>query len=97
MYEVSFTEVFQDWLDDLRDHVGQQKILSRVARFRSGNLGDVKNLGEGVWEARVMGKGAGYRLYYGFEGERIILLLIGGDKASQTRDIACAKKMWVGR
>ena len=62
-------------------------------RFESGNLGDHKSVGGGVWEAR-MPFGPGYRLYFGKDGTKVILLLLGGDKSSQTRDIKLARQYW---
>ena len=64
-----------------------------MLRFSTGNLGDHKSLGGGVWEARVM-FGPGYRLYFGQDGPRVILLLVGGDKSSQSRDIRKARGFW---
>jgi len=64
-----------------------------VLRFEMGNLGDHKSLGEGVWEARAM-FGPGYRIYFGKDGSSIIILLVGGDKSSQTQDITLAKSFW---
>jgi len=65
----------------------------RVLRFENGNLGAHKNAGGGVWEARL-DFGPGYRLYFGKDGAAVILLLAGGDKASQPKDIAAAKHYW---
>ncbi len=61
--------------------------------MRQGNFGDHKFCGNGVWELRI-DLGAGYRIYYGLAGDRIVLLLCGGDKATQTRDIARAAELW---
>ena len=83
---------FREWLRSLTKAVGA-RIQLRVQRFELGNLGDHKNVGEGVWEARVM-FGPGYRIYFGIVGDEIILLLAGGDKKSQERDIAKARGYW---
>jgi putative addiction module killer protein len=83
---------FREWLDSLAVPVKAQ-IQARVLRFESGNLGDHKSVGEGVWEARIM-SGPGYRLYFGKKGHSIILLLLGGDKSSQARDIRKAQRLW---
>ena len=83
---------FREWLDAL-DVGPRAKIQARVLRFSMGNLGDHKHLGAGVWEARVM-TGPGYRIYFGKEGRRLILLLAGGDKSSQSRDISRAQGYW---
>jgi putative addiction module killer protein len=83
---------FREWLDSLDAPVRAQ-IQARILRFEMGNLGDHKAVGGGVWEARVM-FGPGYRIYFGKEGRSIILLLLGGDKSSQTRDIRKARLLW---
>ena len=69
------------------------RIQARVLRFESGNLGDHKNVGEGVFETRL-DFGPGYRIYFGRQGGRVILLLTGGDKSSQTGDIRTARRYW---
>ncbi len=83
---------FREWLDSLAVPV-RARIQARVLRFETGNLGDHKSAGEGVWEARVM-SGPGYRTYFGKEGRSIILLLLGGDKSSQAGDIRKARQLW---
>ena len=69
------------------------RIQARILRFETGNLGDLKYLDEGVWEARLA-FGPGYRVYFGKSGRELVLLLLGGDKGSQTRDIKRAKEYW---
>jgi putative addiction module killer protein len=83
---------FREWLDSLAIPI-RARIQARVLRFEMGNLGDHKSVGEGVWEARIM-FGPGYRMYFGKEGRSIILLLLGGDKSSQTGDIRKAQRLW---
>jgi putative addiction module killer protein len=83
---------FRDWLKSL-DIAVQARIQARVLRFESGNLDDHKTVGGGVWEARL-DFGPGYRLYFGKDGAAVILLLAGGDKTSQSKDIAAAKGYW---
>ena len=83
---------FREWLDSLTIPV-RARIQARVLRFETGNLGDHKSVGEGLWEARLM-FGPGYRIYFGKEGRLIILLLLGGDKSSQARDIRKAQGLW---
>ena len=83
---------YREWIDDVDVSV-KARIQARVFRFEQGNLGDHKSLGAGVWEARF-DFGPGYRLYFGKDGERIILLLFGGDKGSQRRDIRRAQEYW---
>lgn len=83
---------FRQWLETL-DTSTRARIQARVLRFESGNMGDYKSLGAGVWEARVA-FGPGYRIYLGKLGSTAILLLCGGDKASQRNDIKQAKRHW---
>lgn|SRR5262249_44214667 len=83
---------FRQWLNSLTTAV-RARIQARVLRFELGNLGDHKNVGEGVWEGRVM-FGPGYRIYFGKDGDTIIVLLTGGDKGSQAKDIARAHAFW---
>jgi putative addiction module killer protein len=83
---------FREWLDTLTKVV-RARIQARVLRFELGNLGDHKSVGEGVWEARVM-FGSGYRIYFAKDGNATIVLLVGGDKRSQSKDIAKAQGFW---
>jgi putative addiction module killer protein len=83
---------FSEWLDRLPVQT-QARVAARVARFESGNLGDHKAVGDGVWEARFA-FGPGYRVYFGRHGQTIILLLLGGSKASQQEDIRRAQEFW---
>ena len=83
---------FREWLKGL-DATVRARIQARVLRFESGNLGDHKSVGDGVWEARL-DLGPGYRIYFGKDGVAVILLLTGGDKRSQSKDIAAAKRYW---
>ncbi len=85
--------VFREWFDGLRDRQAQARIRMRLARLQRGLLGDVEPCGEGVWELRI-DWGPGYRVYYARSGERIILLLLGGDKRKQNADIETAKEYW---
>lgn len=90
MYEVEQTPVYSAWFRSLRDRVTQGRIATRIDRLMLGNFGDAKSVGDGVHELR-MTFGPGYRVYFTRRGERIILLLCGGDKGSQSRDIVQAK------
>ena len=83
---------FRQWLDGL-DLKTRARIQARVLRLSTGNLGDHKGVGHGVWEARVM-FGPGYRIYFGRDGRALIVLLVGGDKASQGHDISTAQAYW---
>jgi len=90
--ETKQTPQFAKWLDDLADVVGERKIRVRIARIEAGLMGDVKSVGDGVSELRI-DFGPGYRLYFTRRGRELIILLIGGDKGSQARDIATAKEL----
>ncbi len=92
MYEVRQTAEFRRWLDELRDHRGRERVLQRLERLAAGNLGDVRPLGGKLAELRL-DTGPGYRLYFVRRGALVVLLLCGGDKASQDRDILRARKM----
>jgi putative addiction module killer protein len=84
---------FEDWLDELNDKRAVARVLARLARVRLGNLGDCKSVGEGVSELRV-DHGPGYRIYFGQKGRTLVVLLCGGDKRTQDRDIRLAKQYW---
>jgi len=84
---------FEEWLDDLDDKRAVARVLARLARVRQGNLGDCKPVGEGVSELRV-DYGPGYRVYFGQKGRTLVVLLCGGDKRTQDRDIRLAKEFW---
>jgi putative addiction module killer protein len=84
---------FNEWMDRLRDQRGVARILARLARVRQGNLGDCQGVGEGVSELRV-DYGPGYRVYLGQKGQTLVILLCGGDKGTQERDIQRAKEYW---
>lgn len=86
------TETFSAWLKDLRDLRGKAKIVARIQRLEDGNPGDVAAVGDGVSEMRIH-FGAGYRVYFVNRGGELIVLLCGGDKSSQARDIEAAKKL----
>jgi putative addiction module killer protein len=83
---------FREWLGDL-DTTTRARVQARILRFELGNLGDHKEVGGGVWEARL-DFGPGYRLYFGRKGREVVLLLTGGDKKSQKTDIRRAKEFW---
>ncbi len=83
---------FREWLDAL-DVTTRARIQARILRFELGNLGDHKTIGGGIWEARIA-FGPGYRLYFAKLGITIILLLLGGTKASQAKDIRRARRYW---
>lgn len=93
MIEVLQTDEFVKWLRRLKDVAARARILVRIQRLSlTENFGDAKSVGNGVFEMRI-DYGPGYRLYYALRGSELILLLIGGDKSSQQRDIAKAKRL----
>jgi len=92
MLEILRTHEFAEWLRSLRDLTGRAKIQARIDRLGIGNPGDVAPVGEGVSELRI-DYGPGYRVYYTLRERTVILLLCGGDKGSQARDIAKAKRL----
>ncbi len=92
MIEIRKTELFANWLDNLRDIRAKARVLVRIERLASGNAGDVKPVGEGVSEMRV-DYGRGYRVYFIQRGSELIILLAGGDKSSQSRDIKAAIRL----
>lgn len=85
-YEIRTTKLFDDWVKNLKDRQAALSIAKRLDRVLKGNLGDVASVGDGVSEMRIF-IGSGYRLYYTFRGNELIILLCGGDKSTQQRDI----------
>ena len=92
MIEIRKTELFAKWLDNLRDIQAKARVLVRIERLASGNAGDVKPVGEGISEMRI-NYGPGYRVYFIQRGSELIILLAGGDKNSQPRDIKSAIRL----
>ena len=84
---------FDEWLRDLRDQNAVARVLARIGRIRQGNMGGCKPVGEGVSELRV-DHWPGYRVYFGQKGATLVILLCGGDKRTQQRDIRLAKDYW---
>lgn len=84
---------FNDWIESLRDRQARARIRARINRVRLGNLGDCKSIGGGVLELRI-DYGPGYRVYLGIAGAKLIILLCGGDKGSQSDDIREAIEYW---
>lgn len=87
------TSEFDKWLRKLNDRKAKAKILIRLQRVEAGNLGDVATVGDGIEEIRIH-FGPGYRIYYKKQRDKLILLLIGGDKSTQETDIQKAKAIW---
>ncbi len=92
MMEIRKTEIFSKWLDGLRDRRAKARIQARIDRVEMGNFGDVAPVGEGVSELRIF-YGPGYRVYFTQQGSVVVILLSGGDKSTQTSDIARAKEI----
>jgi len=92
MYIIHKTDAFIDWLVKLKDLKAKAKIAIRISRAEDGLFGDSRVLGKGLSELKI-DYGPGYRLYYKIESDKIIFLLIGGDKSTQERDIAKARLM----
>lgn len=85
---------FLDWFNSLKDLKTQAKINKRLRSISLGNLGDYKSVGGGVCELRI-NYGSGYRIYFGQDGNTLVILLCAGDKSSQKKDIKTAKKYWL--
>ena len=92
MFEIRKTEVFSRWLDSLRDIRARARVQARIERLAMGNPGEVKPVREGVSELRI-DHGPGYRVYYTKRGREVIILLAGGDKRTQSRDIETALRL----
>lgn len=89
---VEATPEFHEWIDALKDRAGRARIQVRIDRLIHGHAGQARKLGDGVSELKI-DFGPGYRVYYTTRGTRLLLLLLGGDKASQRKDIAKAIKL----
>ena len=92
MIEIRKTAHFAQWLDDLRDLRARARVQARIERLAAGNPGDVESVGEGVSELRI-NYGPGYRVYFKTRGKELIILLAGGDKATQGNDIKAALRL----
>lgn len=92
MIEVRKTDIFAKWIDGLRDSRARARILVRIERLAQGNKGDCKPVGEGISELRI-DYGPGYRVYFMKKGRRLFILLAGGDKRTQTKDIILAQEL----
>ena len=92
MIEVRKTDVFSNWFNGLKDRKAKARIQARIDRVEMGNFGDVAPVGEGVSELRIFYR-PGYRVYYVQQGEVVVILLSGGNKSTQSADIAKAKEL----
>jgi putative addiction module killer protein len=90
--EILYTEIFEKWLKGLRDQRAKVSVASRIERIEEANFGDYRSVGSSVSELRV-NVGKGYRVYYTIRKSTTVILLCGGDKSSQRRDIAHAQRM----
>ena len=86
-------EPFTKWLNSLKDALSRRRILARLRRIEQGNYGDCKHLQDGIFELRLF-FGSGYRIYFGEDGDTVVVLLCGGDKSSQDKDIQTAVMYW---
>lgn len=94
MYFIEKTSEFDKWLRKLKDIKAKAKVLFRIQKLESdGHFGDCKSVGEGIREMRI-NYAKGYRVYFKEKGSRIVILLVGGDKATQSKDIEKAKEIW---
>jgi putative addiction module killer protein len=89
---VAKTDAYQAWIDNLKDQIGRARVLMRVDRLGHGNPGVFRNLTEGVAELKI-DVGPGYRVYYSIRGDQLLLLLAGGSKSTQSKDIAKALEL----
>jgi putative addiction module killer protein len=90
--EIRKTDVFAEWLEGMRDMKGRARVQARIERLAQGNAGDVQSVGGGVSEMRIH-FGPGYRVYFKQQGRILIILLAGGDKSTQAKDIKTALKL----
>ena len=95
MLDIEQTEYYERWFGTLRDKHGRLAISRQISRIAIAErlVGDWKPVGKGVYEIRIQGKGPGYRIYLSIEGRRLLILLLGGDKRSQSSDIALAQRL----
>jgi putative addiction module killer protein len=91
-YEITSTEPFEKWLKGMKDRSTKNKVLSRLARIENGNFGDYKQLSSSLFELRFF-FGGGIRIYYTIRNNQVVLLLVGGDKSSQSKDIEKANQI----
>lgn len=95
MIEIRETDEYREWFEGLRDLPAKFRIAARIRRVSLGNFGDVKTVGGGVFELRVP-IGPGYRVYFTKRGETVVILLAGGDKSTQRRDVERARTLAEG-
>lgn len=94
IYETEYGQrPFKRWIDSLKDKVTKARINARILRVEDGNFGNSKAIGAGVSELKI-DFGPGFRVYYGLDGDKVVVLLIGGDKSTQDKDIRLAQDYW---
>lgn len=91
--QIITTEEFEKWLRSVADIRSRRRIILRIQRLKLGNFGDYKSVGKGIYELRIH-FGPGYRVYFAKKGELIVIILLGGDKSSQSKDINKSQQMW---
>ena len=91
-FEIKTTSIFDKWLSGLKNKMAVNRIMARIYRMEQGNMGDVKTVGQNLFEMRFF-FGSGYRIYYTINDKTVVLLFCGGDKSSQKNDIEKAKKI----
>ena len=91
-YEITTTSRFTNWIKTLKDQMARKAILKRIDRIAAGIFGEYKSVGNGVSEIKVR-LGKGYRVYYTIKDQKVVVLLCGGDKSTQNKDIALAKQL----
>ena len=91
-FKIKTTNIFDQWLSGLKDKMTVSRIMARIYRMEQGNMGDVKTVGQNLFEMRFFFS-SGYRIYYTIKGKTVVLLLCGGDKSTQKNDIEKAKKI----
>ncbi len=98
-YEILYTAVYEEWFEKLKDRTAKTRILVRLARIENGNFGTIKQLTSNLFELKLV-YGSGYRIYYTIQDNIVVLLINGGDKSSQQKDIKKAKELlkeiWYG-
>ncbi|OQY02287.1 MAG: addiction module antitoxin RelB [Desulfobacteraceae bacterium 4572_130] len=91
-YEILYTAVYEEWFEKLKDRTAKTRILVRLARIENGNFGTIKQLTSNLFELKLV-YGSGYRIYYTIQDNIVVLLINGGDKSSQQKDIKKAKEL----
>ena len=91
-YEIQYTAVYEEWFEKLKNKTAKNKILVRLARIENGNFGNIKQLTSNLFELKLV-YGPGYRIYYTIQDNIVVLLINGGDKSSQQKDIKKAKEL----